>query len=70
MLGLFFIEGFEDESGDMSSGGDASEQLSTNIEALAALGKSLDLSGQDLEDFIVQQQEFEREERRSAHEAR
>ena len=71
MLG-FFREHFEDKSGDMSSGGAASEPLlkSTSIEALAALGKSSDLSGKDLQDFIVQQHEFEREERRSAREAR
>ena len=56
----------------MSSGGAASEPLLnfTSIEALAALGKSLDLSAKDLQDFIVQQQEFEREERRSVREAR
>ena len=66
------MERFENESGDMSSGGAASEPLlnSTSIEALAALGKSLDLSGKDLQDFIVQQQEFEREERRSVREER
>ena len=34
------------------------------------MGKSLDLSEKELQDFIVQQQEFEREERRSAREAR
>ena len=34
------------------------------------MGKSLDLSGKNLQDFIVQQQEFEREERRSAREPR
>ena len=56
----------------MSSGGAASEPLlkSTSIEAIAALEKSLVLSGKDLQDFIVHQQEFEREERRSAREAR
>ena len=65
----FFIERFEDESGDMgwesgdmSSGGAASEPLlkSTRREALAALGKRLDLSGKDLQHFIAQQWEFAR----------
>ena len=49
---FFFMERFEDESGDMSSGGAANEPLlkSTSLEALAAMGKSLDLSGKDLQD--------------------
>ena len=46
------MERFEDESGDMSSGGAANEPLLkfTSLEALAAMGKSLDLSGKDLQD--------------------
>ena len=37
---------------------------------LVGLGKSMDLAGKDLSDFISQQQAVEREERQRAREAR
>ena len=49
---------------------DDSESRTTGLQVLIELGKSLDLAGKDLSNFIAQQQAVEREERQRAREAR
>ena len=49
---------------------DDSESRTTSLQVLIELGKSLDLAGKDLSNFIAQQQAVEREERQRAREAR
>ena len=48
---------------------DDSESRTTSLQVLIELGKSLDLAGKDLSNFIAQQQAVEREERQRAREA-
>ena len=45
---------------------DDSESRTTSLQVLIELGKSLDLAGKDLSNFIAQQQAVEREERQRA----